>query len=131
VTLGGAEEEEQPMGERNESGAAYVEERDGVLYVRGTRVPLESLVWPWREGHSAEAIQEAYATLSLAEVYGAIAYYLDHRADVDRRLVEGATMFEAQRAAAQAAEPERYAALYQRLAEARARRATAESTASS
>jgi uncharacterized protein (DUF433 family) len=101
---------------------AYVEERDGVLYVRGSRVPLESLVWPWREGQSAEAIQEAYPTLPLAEVYGAIAYYLTHRAEVDRQLAEGAAAFEAQRAAAQAAAPERYAAFHRRLVEARARR---------
>jgi uncharacterized protein (DUF433 family) len=97
----------------------YVEERDGVLYVRGSRVPLESLIWPWRDGQSAEAIQEAYPTLTLAEVYGAVAYYLNHRTEVDRQLAEGAATFEAQRAAAQTAAPERYAAFHRRLAEAR------------
>ena len=30
----------------------YIEERDRVLYVRGSRVPLGSLVWLWREGQS-------------------------------------------------------------------------------
>jgi uncharacterized protein (DUF433 family) len=53
----------------------YIELRQGVRYVRGSRVPLESLVWLWRDGQSAEAIQEAYPTLRLAEIYGAVAYY--------------------------------------------------------
>ena len=107
-----------------------MEERDGVLYILGNRVPLESLVWQWREGHSAEEIQEAYTTLSLAEVYGAIAYYLDHQDDVNRRMAEGAATFEAQRTEAQAAEPERDAALHQRLAQARARQSASTPAAS-
>lgn len=104
-------------------GESYVEERSGNFYVRGSRVSLESLAWLWREGHSAEAIQEAYSTLSLAEVLGALAFYLDHQEEIDRQLAAGAAEFEAQRATAQAAEPERYAILHRRLAEAHARRA--------
>ncbi len=61
----------------------YVEMREGVRYVRGSRVPLESLVWLWGDGQSAEAIREANPTLRLAEVYGALAYYLDHQSEVD------------------------------------------------
>jgi len=98
----------------------YVEIRDGLPYVRGSRIPLESLIWLWRDGHSAETIRDAYSTLRLAEVYGAIAYYLDHQAEVDQQLTEGRAQFDAQRAAAEAADPERYAALRQRLAAVRA-----------
>lgn len=94
----------------------YVEAREGVRYVRGSRVPLESLVWLWRDGQSAEAIQEAYPTLRLAEVYGALAYYLDHQTDVDHELAEGLAQFEAQRAAAESADLGRYTALRQRFA---------------
>jgi uncharacterized protein (DUF433 family) len=119
------------MSATREGDDAYVEERDGVLYVRGTRVPLESLIWPWHDGQSAEAIQEAYPTVALAEVYGAIAYYLKNRTEVDRQLAKGAATFDAQRAAAQAANPERYAAFYRRLAEARARRVTPAPSAAS
>lgn len=50
----------------------YIERRDGMRYVRGSQAPLESLVWLWRDGASAETIHEAYPTLRLAEVYGAI-----------------------------------------------------------
>ncbi|HEU0028440.1 MAG TPA: DUF433 domain-containing protein [Ktedonobacterales bacterium] len=98
----------------------YVELREGVRYVRGGRVPLESLVWLWRDGQSAEEIREAYPTLRLAEVYGALAYYLDHQAEVDQELAEGLARFEAQRAAAEATDPARYTALRQRFAAARA-----------
>lgn len=97
----------------------YVELREGVRYVRSSRVPLASLVWLWRDGQSAEAIREAYPTLRLAEVYGALAYYLDHQAEVDQELAEGLAQFDAQRAAAEAADPARYAALRQRFAAAR------------
>ncbi|HEY8325897.1 MAG: DUF433 domain-containing protein [Ktedonobacterales bacterium] len=97
----------------------YVELRTGVRYVRGSRVPLESLVWLWRDGQSAETIHEAYPTLSLAEVYGALAYYLDHQAEVDHELTAGLEQFAAQRAAAEAADPARYTTLRQRFAAAR------------
>lgn len=98
----------------------YVELRAGMHYVRGSRVPLESLIWLWRDGQSAETIREAYPTLQLAEVYGALAYYLDHQAEVDAELAAGLAQFEAQRAAAEAADPARYATLRQRFAAARA-----------
>ena len=93
----------------------YTEDREGVTYVRGSRVPLESLVWLWRAGQSAEEIREAYSTLTLSEVYGAIAYYLDHREEVDQQVSLGVAQYEAQRLAAEAADPLRYRALRQRL----------------
>ncbi|MGH2514747.1 MAG: DUF433 domain-containing protein [Ktedonobacterales bacterium] len=108
----------------------YIETRDDRLYVRESRVPLESLVWPWREGHSAEAIQEAFSTLTLAEVYGAIAYYLDHQQAVDAHLAAGEAQFQAQRRDAELRESARYAALRRRFDEARARRAQLQSPVS-
>lgn len=108
----------------------YVEQRDGVLYVRGSRVPLESLVWLWRDGQSAETIRDAYPTLRLAEVYGAVAYYLDHQLDVDKALAAGQGQFESLRAAAETADPERYAALRHRFAVARAQHHDPQSSAS-
>ncbi|HEX8731053.1 MAG TPA: DUF433 domain-containing protein [Ktedonobacterales bacterium] len=102
------------------SDDAYVELRERVRYARGSRVPLESLIWLWREGQSAEAIREAYPTLRLAEVYGALAWYLDHQDEVDQEMADGLAQFEAQRSATEAANPTRYATLRQRFAAARA-----------
>lgn len=100
----------------------YIEVRDARSYIRASRVPLEALIFAWREGHSPEEIRESFPTLTLAEVYSAVAYYLDHRAEMDRQLIESEADYQAKRAAAEAADPERYASLRQRLAEARARR---------
>lgn len=97
----------------------YVELRQGVRYVRGSRVPVESLVWLWHDGQSAEAIHEAYPTLRLADVYGVLAYYLDHQVEVDQEMAEAHAQFDAQRAAARAADPERYARMRQRFEAAR------------
>lgn len=99
----------------------YIEECEGVAYVRGSRVPLESLIWSWREGLSAEEIREAYSTLTLSEVYGAIAYYLDHREAVDQQAIIGLAQYEAQRQAAEAADPVRYRAIRQRLRDTQSR----------
>jgi hypothetical protein len=38
----------------------------------------------FQQGHSAETIQQLYPALSLEEVYGAIAYYLANRDQVDQ-----------------------------------------------
>jgi uncharacterized protein (DUF433 family) len=104
---------------------SYVEAREGVRYVRGSRVPVESLIWLWRDGQSAETIREAYPTLRLAEVYGAIAYYLDHQEVVDAYLREEEVEMERLQAENEAAHPEFFARMRQRLAEARAARAAA------
>jgi uncharacterized protein (DUF433 family) len=61
----------------------YIEQRDGGFYIRGTRVPLDSIVNEFRDGVSAESIRQAFPTLTLEQVYGAIAFYLGHQAQVD------------------------------------------------
>lgn len=64
----------------------HVEQRDGVYYVTGTRISLDSIVYAFREGCSPETIREDFDGLTLAHVYGTIAFYLDHRIDVDAYL---------------------------------------------
>jgi uncharacterized protein (DUF433 family) len=61
----------------------YIEQRDGGFYVRGTRVPLDSIVHEFGNGVSAESIRQAFPALTLEQVYGAIAFYLGHKAEVD------------------------------------------------
>ena len=68
----------------------YIEQRDGGFYIRGTRVPLDSIVHEFNNGVSAEGIRQAFPTLTLEEVYGAIAFYLGHRAEVDASIREAA-----------------------------------------
>lgn len=69
----------------------YVEVRDGVYRVAGTRVSLDSIVYAWRRGTPAEMIQrECFSTLTLAQVFGALAYYLDHQSQVNDYLLKAA-----------------------------------------
>jgi len=69
--------------------SAYIEQRDGGYYVAGTRVSLDSLVYGFRSGESPETIQQQFPSLSLEQVYGAIAFYLGHQAEVDANIREG------------------------------------------
>jgi len=61
----------------------YVEQRDGGFYIKGTRVPLDSIVHEFHDGASPESIRQAFPTLTLEQVYGAITFYLGHQAEVD------------------------------------------------
>ena len=99
----------------------YVEERDGNYYVRGSRVSLKSIAADWNEGLSAEAIREDFPTLKLVEVYGAITYYLEHQAEMEVFFKGLDAEYEGRRAAEQAANPEWYARMRQRMAEAKQR----------
>jgi uncharacterized protein (DUF433 family) len=60
--------------------------QEGVVYVDNTRVPLETVIWTYDEGASAEEIVMRYDALSLADVYAVIAYYLKHRDAVETYL---------------------------------------------
>lgn len=64
----------------------YIEQRDGQYRVTGTRVSLDSIVYAFLEGKSAESIALAYPVLTLEEVYGAIAFYLSDRDTIDAYL---------------------------------------------
>ena len=43
-------------------------------------------MYAFLEGHSAETIQEQYPVLNLEEIYGAIAFYLANREEVQQYL---------------------------------------------
>ena len=84
----------------------YVEFHDGGYWIAGTRVSLDSIVYRWREGLSPETIQsECFTTLTLAQVFGALAYYLDHQAEIDQYLKEEEANEEMVRAQIRAAYP--------------------------
>jgi uncharacterized protein (DUF433 family) len=57
----------------------YIQERNGGYYVAGTRISLDSVAYSFERGNSPEAIQEEFPHLRLPQIYGAIAFYLDHR----------------------------------------------------
>jgi uncharacterized protein (DUF433 family) len=64
----------------------YIEKQDQVYRIKGTRVALDSIVYKFQQGRSPESIQDSFPALSLSQVYAAIAYYLDHQAELDAYL---------------------------------------------
>lgn len=96
---------------------SYVSQREGAYWVGDTRVSLDSIVYEFLNGQIAESIAQSFPVLSLEQVYGAITYYLGHRAEIDVYLREGYSQYEREREAARRADP----AFYQRLANARQR----------
>src|SRR5215831_21356919 len=93
----------------------YVEQRDGGYWISGTRVSLDSVVYAFLEGLSPESIVDNFDTLTLEEVYGAIAFYLGHRDVIDAYLKLSEAQFDTLCRRARAANP----LLYQKLDEAR------------
>src|SRR5579872_5833915 len=69
----------------NETSYVRVDEH-GVYRVGRTRVMLDSIIAAFRDGHSAETIRQQYPALTLEEVYGSIAFYLAHNAEVESYL---------------------------------------------
>ncbi len=62
------------------------QDSQGALRVGLPGVSLDSVVIAFQQGHSPETIQQLYPTLTLEEVYGAIAFYLANRDKVDQYL---------------------------------------------
>lgn len=76
----------------------YVERRDEGYWISGTRVSLDSIVLAFLQGLSPEVIaSECLPTLTLEQVYGAIAYYLAYRPEIDAYLKQADAEFEALR----------------------------------
>jgi len=93
----------------------YVVATESGYYVAGTRVSLDSIVYAFLTGETAETIAQAFPVLSLEQVYGALTFHLAHREEIDAYLSAQREDFESKRAAARAADP----MFYQKLAAAR------------
>lgn len=90
---------------------SYVTQIEGVYRIAGSRVSFDSVVYDFLNGLSPESIVDNFDTLTLEQVYGAITYYLAHRAEVDAYLQRNRAKFDALRLRARAAHP----LLYQKL----------------
>jgi uncharacterized protein (DUF433 family) len=95
----------------------YIEQRNGGYYVKDTRISLDSVVYSFNRGNSPESIQAEYPLLKPAQIYGAIAFYLDHKADIDEYLTQSEREFERSAIPMEQADP----ALWQKLQRPRAR----------
>lgn len=93
----------------------YVEKFGEAYRITGTRVSLDSIVYSFWNGESPESIAQSFPTLTLEQVFGAIAYYLDHQDEIDEYIKQGESEYDDKREAARKADP----MFYQKMAERR------------
>jgi uncharacterized protein (DUF433 family) len=74
----------------------YVTRVEGAYRIADTRVSLDSLVYLFREGMSAESMVDSYPALTLEQVRGALAFYLANQNEIDAYLIEGHRAAESQ-----------------------------------
>ena len=91
----------------------YVEQREEVYWIAGTRVSLDSIVYAFLEGMSPESILHCFPVLNLEQIYGAITFYLGHRAEIDDYLEKAKAEFAALQETTRQANPEFYKKLAQ------------------
>lgn len=58
----------------------------GTIRVAGTRIRLDTVVYAYQQGYTAEEIVSQFPVLNLADVYGVITYYLNNKAEVTHYL---------------------------------------------
>ena len=96
----------------------YIEQRDEVYWLEGTRISLDSFVYSLLNGESPESIAQNFPILSLEQVYGAIAFYLANRELVDAYLKKGEAEFQRLQQSCREKSP----LLYQKLKAAQAKK---------
>lgn len=97
---------------------SYIEYRNDAYWVEGTRVSLDSIVYAFQKGLSPESIAQSFPLLTLEQVYGAIAFYLANRTEIDSYLAEEEKAFDAMPQPLQTTDP----VLYNKLMAAKAAR---------
>ncbi len=61
---------------------------DGVIRVGGTRVTLDTVVYAFEQGSTAEEIVQRYPSLDLGDVYIIIGYYLQNQVSISAYIQE-------------------------------------------
>lgn len=62
---------------------------NGTILVGKSRVRLDTVVYAFNQGFTAEEIVRDFPSLKLADIYVVIAYYLNNRAAVDAYVRQG------------------------------------------
>jgi uncharacterized protein (DUF433 family) len=62
-------------------------DRDGVIRVAQTRIPLDSVILSFQTGSTPEEIACQYPTLQLADIYAVIRYYLRNKKEAESYLL--------------------------------------------
>jgi uncharacterized protein (DUF433 family) len=62
--------------------------RSGRPIVEGTRIAVQDVVGLFANGSSVDDITREFPNLTRAQVYESLAYYEDHKPDIDRWVAE-------------------------------------------
>ena len=77
----------------------YIElDARGVAKLIGTRSKVRQVVMDMHNGMTPSQIHDAYPHLSLAQIHAALAYYYDHKDEIDADIEEGQRFAEEARA---------------------------------
>lgn len=95
--------------------AEYMQQRDGEYYVDSTRVTLRSVITDWKQGRVAEQIAKDFPSVPLVAIYGVITAYLEHEQEFDAHFHESDAVAEQRQAEVEAAHPEFFADMRQRI----------------
>lgn len=58
----------------------------GEPMIQGTRTPVRAIVEEWRRGTPPEEIPDGMPHVTLAQVFAALAYYSDHRDEINAHI---------------------------------------------
>ena len=59
---------------------------DGSIRITGSRVPIDTVIYHFKLGSTAEEVSYKFPSLCLADIYGTIYYYLAHLEEVEEYL---------------------------------------------
>lgn len=82
------------------------EDKTGAIRVGKSRVLLEMVIHAFQDGASPEAIVDNYSTLTLSDVYGAIAFYLKNKYEVETYLAKREELAESVKQRLEAIQPD-------------------------
>ena len=72
----------------------------GIAYVNGSTIKVAAIaIDATRWSHTPDEIQASYPALSLSQIHAALAYYYDHREEMEAQFAADDTEYEALRAA--------------------------------
>ena len=75
-----------------DTGHPHVERRPQVQggrpVIRGSRLPVSSIIQDYRRGLSVEELLREFPSLRPAEIHDALSYYYDHQAELDQEIAE-------------------------------------------
>ena len=98
-----------------------IRDERGNLFVGSSRVSLENIISARARGETPEQIRDNFPSLTLAQVYGAILYYLEHQDALDAWFTKNQRRLDEADAANRAEHADFFDAMRRRFEDARAR----------